>query len=211
KDVTPQETILLFENEPLDFEPGQRYAYNNSGYVLLGALIERVTGSSYSEYLAKQIFLAAGLERTSYCATRAPIPPRAHGYSHGKAGLVNARYFSPTQGFAVGGICSTAPDLGKWLEALTTGRVVSPAGFTRMTTPEPAVLPDGETLTYGFGTGVGQFEGHPVLYHAGGIFGFDAMEAHYPRDDLTVVVLCNTDGDTAGDLENAITRLALQI
>lgn len=98
-----------------------------------------------------------------------------------------------------------------FFEALASGRVVTPAGFQKMTTPSPAVLPDGENLGYGFGTGVGQYEGHRVLYHAGGIFGFDAMEAYYPRDDLTVVVLCNTDGDAAGEIENAVSRLALGI
>ncbi len=80
-----------------------------------------------------------------------------------------------------------------------------------MTTPSPAVLPDGERLSSGFRTGVGENEGHRVLYHAGGIFGFDAMEAYYPQDDLTIVVLSNTDGDLAGEIENAVARLALGI
>lgn len=211
RDASPEEVIRIFENEPFDFMPGQTYAYSNSGYFLLGVIIEKASGASYADYLAKNVFPPARLEHTCSCATDALIRHRARGYSRRGAGLVNAKYFSQTQGFSVGGVCSTAPDLARWIEALASGRVVSRAAFEKMTTPSPAVLPNGETLSYGFGTGVGQFEGHRVLYHAGGIFGFDSMAAYYPQDDLVVVVLCNTDGDLAGEIENAITRAALGI
>ncbi len=209
RDVQPDDVIRLFQDEPFEFPPGERYAYNNSGYFLLGVIIEKASGMKYGEYLAKNVFAPAGLHETYFCATNALIPRRARGYSRGGKGFANARYFSPTQGFSVGGVCSTAPDLARWVEALSSGRVVTPAAYRQMITPSPAVLPDGERLTSGFGTGVGENEGHAVLYHAGGIFGFDAMEAYYPQDDLTVVVLSNTDGELAGEIENAVARLAL--
>lgn len=209
RDVKPDDVIRIFENEPFDFVPGEGYAYSNSGYFLLGVIIEKASGMSYGEYLTKNVFPPAGLERTYSCARNALIPHRARGYSRGGAGFVNARYFSQTQGFSVGGVCATAPDLARWVEALASGRVVRPASFQQMTTP--AVLPSGERLSYGFGTGVGENEGHRVFYHSGGIFGFDAMEAFYPQDGLTVVVLSNTDGEVAGEIENAVARLALGV
>lgn len=209
RDVKPEDVIRIFENEPFDFVPGEGYAYNNSGYFLLGVIIEKASGVPYGEYLAKNVFPPAGLAHTYSCAGNALIPHRAHGYSRGSAGFVNAKYFSQTQGFSVGGVCSTAPDLARWLEALASGRVVKTASFRQMTTPD--VLPSGERLSYGFGTGVGENEGHQVFYHSGGIFGFDAMEVFYPRDGLTVVVLSNTDGEVAGEIENAVARLALGI
>ena len=211
RDVQPEDVIRIFQNEPFDFPPGERYAYNNSGYFLLGVIIEKASGMKYGEYLAKNVFAPAGLRESFYCATTALIPHRARGYSRGASGFVNAKYFSPSQGFSVGGVCSTAPDLARWVEALASGRVISPAAYRQMTTPSPAILPDGERLTSGFGTGVGENEGHRVLYHAGGIFGFDAMEAWYPQDDLIIVVLSNTDGELAGEIENAVARLALAI
>jgi len=211
RDATPEDIIGIFRNEPFDFPPGGHYAYNNSGYFLLGVIIEKASGMKYGEYLAKNVFVPAGLQSTFFCGTNALVPRRARGYSHGPAGFVNAKYFSPTQGFSVGGVCSTAPDLARWVEALASGRVISPAAFRQMTTPSPAVLPDGERMTYGFGTGVGKNEGHRVFYHDGGIFGFDAIEAYYPQDDLTIIVLCNTDGDLAAEIENAVARQALGI
>jgi CubicO group peptidase (beta-lactamase class C family) len=209
RDASPDDVIRIFENEPFDFVPGEGYAYSNSGYFLLGVIIEKASGVPYGEYLTKNVFPPAGLEHTYSCAGNGLVPHRARGYSRGGAGFVNAKYFSQTQGFSVGGVCSTAPDLARWVEALASGRVVRPASFQQMTTP--AVLPSGERLTYGFGTGVGENEGHRVFYHSGGIFGFDAMEAFYPQDSLTVVVLSNTDGEVAGEIENAVARLALGI
>lgn len=211
RDVQPEDVIRIFQNEPFDFSPGEHYSYSNSGYFLLGVIIEKASGMKYSEYLAKNVIARAGLQHTRSCATDALIPGRARGYSHGPAGFVNAKYFSPTQGFSVGSICSTAPDLARWVEALASGRVVSAESYRQMTTPNPAVLPDGERLTHGFGTGVGINEGHRVFYHDGGIFGFDTIEAYYPQDDLTIIVLCNTDGDLAAEIENAVARLALGI
>jgi CubicO group peptidase (beta-lactamase class C family) len=202
--VEPAKLIAIFRDAPLDFEPGSSYQYSNSGYVLLGAIIEKVSGMPYPDYLQKQLFAPLGLTGTHYCGTAELVPRRVRGYAKTEAAaFVNARHVDMSQGYAAGGVCSTVGDLLQWQHALHHGKVLQPETYAAMTTPA-------EGRTYGLGIGTAVQEGHRMLFHAGGIHGFDAMATAYPADELEIVVLANAGGETAAEIEAKVAALMLQ-
>jgi D-alanyl-D-alanine carboxypeptidase len=206
EDMTPDTIVGLVRDDTLDFAPGARWRYNNTGYVLLGMIIERVAGKPYATYLEEAVYRPLGLSQTYYCSERPIIKNRARGYQRDGRQLVNAEYLSMTQPFSAGALCSTVGDLIAWQRALVGGRVVRPASYAAMTTPEP--LDDGKPLTYGYGLGVGTFEKRRRVSHGGGIHGFNTELAYYPDDTLHVVVLANTQSNP-GRLAEQIARAAL--
>jgi CubicO group peptidase (beta-lactamase class C family) len=206
----PHERMLaFFAADSLEFQPGTKWAYNNSGYYLLGMIVERVTGEPYAQHVRRTLAAPLGLGSTLYCAERGIVPHRAAGYAVQADTLVNDEPFGMDQAFAAGAMCSTPRDLVRWTRALSGGRVVSAASYARMTTPAP--LTGGGRQTYGYGLGTGELAGRRKVSHGGGISGFTAQLAHYPADDLVVVVLANREGASVGQLETRIARRVLGI
>ncbi len=201
-DLTHDEMRALFEDEPFDFEPGAEYLYNNSGYYLLGMVIEAVTDMSFEAYLKTEILDPLGLTRTSYCHEPTIIPGRAAGYEQSNGALVNDRPISMNTPGAAGAMCSTVPDLLRWTSALRSGTVVEEASYRAMTTP--AVLNDGTETGYGFGLGVVSAEAGRATRHTGGINGFSTVMSHDPDRDLDIVILSNTGSPAPGAMERAI-------
>lgn len=197
----------LLADQPFDFAPGDEWRYNNTGFYLLGMIVENITDSSYADYLQQEIFDPLGLEDTSYCDEKKLIPHRAEGYENEDGELVNDDLIDMTHPFAAGALCSNVLDLLRWQQALESGEVVSAASYERMTTPAP--LNDRTALDYGYGFGVDMVDDHRRVAHGGGINGFVTMAARYPDDDLNVIVLTNTPGPIASDLERRIARAAL--
>jgi CubicO group peptidase (beta-lactamase class C family) len=189
KDYTLPELIDHFKNEPMEFEPGERYQYSNSGYFLLGAIIEKASGMGYEAFLRKRIFDVAGMPDTSLESTSRVTPRRAHGYAKKGDAWVNAEFLSMTQPFSAGGIVSTVDDLAKWDAALYTGKLLRSEtlqqAFTRHRTR------DGKEIDYGYGWQPGQWEGFTVLQHGGGIPGFVSMGIRVPERKVYVAVLSN--------------------
>jgi len=206
-DLSDEELVDLFKDEPVDFAPGERFLYNNSGFYLLGMIIEAVSGESYRDYLDAHVFGPLGMSRSLYCDERPIVPGRAEGYEQGGEGLVNDAYLSMNQPGAAGALCSTVPDLLLWTSALRAGRVVSGASYGQMTTS--GTLNSGDDTGYGFGLGVGDMEGNSSVAHGGGINGFSTMMAHYTESDLDIVVLSNTSSQDAGRVAQTIARWAL--
>ena len=202
--IEPSKLIALFRDAPLDFEPGTRYAYSNSGYILLGAVIEKACGTSYPQYLRSHFFVPLGLAHTSYCGTADLVRGRARGYARQGSGWINAPYVDMSQGFAAGGICSTTGDLLRWQDALNHGRVLAQNTYQEMIARAPG-------RTYGLGIGGGSNSGHRVLFHGGAIYGFDSMMTDYPDDDVAIAVLANARGDVTSDIEGRIARLLFNI
>lgn len=206
---TDDELVALFKDESVDFAPGEEWLYNNSGFYLLGMIIERASGETYREYLGAHLFEALGLGGSSYCDERPIIRNRAEGYEQDDGKLVNDAPLSMNQPGAAGALCSTVPDLLNWESALRGGQVVSADSYVQMTTPYE--LTDGSSTGYGFGLGVGDLEGHPRVSHGGGINGFVTMLSYFPESDLTIVVLSNTGGGHAGRVARTIAMWALGI
>lgn len=209
-DMAPDSMLALFAPEPFDFKPGDQWRYDNSGFFLLGMIVEKVSGKTYGQYLQDEFFTPLHLTGTVYCDEAPIIKHRAEGYSPRPGGrFVNAEPLSMTQPYAAGSLCSTVTDLAAWTIALSSGKVVSPASYTLMTTPD--TLNSGKRLTYGFGLGTGSLGGHRQVSHNGGINGFISELHHYPDDSVITVVLTNVEGNVAPPLERQIARRALGI
>jgi CubicO group peptidase (beta-lactamase class C family) len=188
-DVTPQEIIDRFKNEPMTFDPGTKWQYDNSGYVLLGAILEKVSGESYGDYLLKHVFPPAGLTNTRYGDLATIVPGRVRGYETQNGRYVNADYLSMTLPFAAGALVSTVDDLVKWTDAVAKGKLVSPSLVQRAWTS--ARLADGSATGYGYGWIVGNAFGTRVIQHDGSINGFSAAELWMPDEKVFVAVLTN--------------------
>ena len=154
-DLTVEELIDLFKDQPMEFAPGERWAYNNSGYVLAGAIIEKVSGQTYEQFLEQQIFEPLGMARTCYDRTTRIVPGRVAGYDRGDEGIENAAYVSMTHPYAAGALMSSVDDLQRWDEALFAHRLVKPESLQRAFTP--FVLNDGTSAGYGCGWGIGDY------------------------------------------------------
>lgn len=204
-----EELLDLVDEKPFDFEPGTAYLYNNTGYYLLGVLIEEVTGKSYADALAETFFEPLGLTSIRYGSNADIIRNRAQGYEMRDGELVNDSLIGMSQPGAAGALISSAADLVRWNQALVSGQVVKSATYEQMTTPH--VLNDGEATTYGFGLGLDELDGVKRVQHGGGINGFNSMLAYYPESGLTVAVISNSNGYRAAALATQIARAALGI
>ncbi len=208
REIEPADLVAIFANEPPDFPPGTDYRYSNSGYVLLGLVVEKASGMPWGAFVTQRLLVPLGLSATRDGQTADLVPHRAHGYSRKKAGgFENAWSVSLTQGYAAGALLSTAGDVAAWIRRLTVRPPVSAASAHAMTTP--GTLPNGKALTYGYGVGVDTFAGRRRLFHGGGLPGFDAWAAYVPDEDLAVAVLCNTDGEEAMEVADAMAGLLL--
>jgi CubicO group peptidase (beta-lactamase class C family) len=216
-DMSHDELVGIFKNEPFDFAPGAQWRYNNSGYYLLGMIVEKASGQPFDEYLDAHIFKPTGMSASSYCHERTIIPNRAEGYDRHEGKLVNDGSISMNTPGGAGALCSTVTDLIRWTEALGKGNVVSAASYRKMITP--ASVGDGGTaigrpgsagseVGYGYGLMISKLDGHRRIAHGGGINGFRTTLAHYPDDDLIVTVLINADGNP-GPIEEQIARWAM--
>jgi CubicO group peptidase (beta-lactamase class C family) len=189
QDLSLTQLIDVFKGEPMQFDPGARWRYNNSGYILLGAIIEKVTGKKYADVVRERIFQPLGMADTRYDDTDAVISRRAAGYARTAAGLVNAQYLSMTQPYAAGALVSTVDDLAKWEAGLAAGKIVKAAALEKMFANYP--LASGSPSGYAYGWQIGSYEGRPVQEHGGGIPGFRAHVLRIPSDGVYVAVLSN--------------------
>lgn len=207
KVYAPRELVDLVAAEPLEFAPGSRWAYSNTGYVVLGMLIERASGRSYGTFLAERIFGPLGLSRTRANDLEAVIPGRARGYRRERGELRNATPVSPSQPFAAGMLVSTVADLARWDAALAGRRILDGPTLEAMWTP--ARLADGSEAGYGLGWEVSKVNGRRRASHGGAIPGFSTQISRYLDDGLTVIVLANAEGGRADALERRIAGLWL--
>lgn len=209
QDHTVDELLRLTQGVPLWFEPGQGFRYSDTGYILLGAVIERVSGLPYDEYLEERVLAPLGMSHTRYGHDATIIEGRAKGYSVVDGVIVNAPYLSMTVPHAAGGLFSTVDDLLEWSSALEAGRLIPP-DLSRQAWSSRN-LPDGTVSGYGFGWKLCTLAGRPTREHGGFINGYLAAAMRLPEDDLDVIVLVNSDADTAdaGLLARRLARLAL--
>ena len=205
EDMVPDSLLAFTASDTVNFAPGMSWRYDNTGYVLLGMILDKTTGVKYPQYLNEQLFKPLGLASTMYCSTEPLIKHRAQGYGRVGKQLVNANYIGMSQPYSAGALCSTIGDLVKWTRALHGGSVVSAASLAQMTTPVgPAAA-----RHYGFGLGVDSLAGHLRIAHGGGINGFLTQSSYYPNDSLIVVVLTNTSPSPADRIASNIARIAL--
>ncbi|MBV9880762.1 MAG: serine hydrolase [Gemmatirosa sp.] len=192
--LTRDSVYTIISHHRPAFAPGSMELYSNTDYWLLGRIVEKASGMTYEQYVARRIFAPLGMSRSMYCDAATPVPDRATGYAMPNGVTRRVPDVVHTGTFAAGAICSTAGDLVTWLRALHGGKVLSSRSYVELTAP--ATLADGTPLRYGMGTTVAE-DSHGLRYlgHNGGGFGFSAEARWYPDAQLAVVVLTNSEPD----------------
>ncbi|QXT36099.1 serine hydrolase [Sphingomonas sanguinis] len=200
RDYKPAELVALFRDLPLKFTPGEKYDYSNSGYHLLGLIVESASGMGWAAYVKQRIFVPLGMTHSGDDDTRALIPRRASGYYSLGTTFINAPIISRTVGYSAGGLYSTIGDLLLWDRALVPGKLVSQASLDAMFTPSKG--------NYGFGWRIAERFGRHEMDHSGSDNGFSTYIIRFPADDLTAIVLSNSDRASAGKVGNAMAAIA---
>ena len=191
RDLSTAELIQEFKGQPADFPPGEKWAYNNSGYVLLGAVVEAISGQSWHQAIDQLLLQPAHITTVHYQAGDQLFKGMAQGYTRNAQGQVApAGLLSMTQPHAAGALIANTEGLWRWNQALHGGKLISAASYQRMTTPEgPA-----RAFHYGFGLETGRLRDQPMLSHGGVIHGFVSTLNYLPQSRTTVVILRNSDG-----------------
>lgn len=211
--LTPSQIFALIADKPIEFQPGVSWSYNNTGYYLLGLVIERASGMPYAQFLASNFFRPLGLTASSYCgiAPNAQVPSGYIDVLPSSMMAVDPANMSLV--YAAGGICSTTGDLLRWTDALHHGRVLSAASYAEMLAPTR--LPGGRVIGYGFGLGVGtDRSGRRYAEHGGSVLGFQSYVGYYLDTDTTIVTLVPLTplrGAPASDLANEVIKIVLPV
>ncbi|MEW6510744.1 MAG: serine hydrolase [Bacteroidota bacterium] len=206
-DFTPKEMVDYFMNQPMRFAPGTKWEYSNSGYVLLGYIIEIVTGTTYGEYLDENIFKPVGMTNSLYASDSRLVKNRADGYAKSEGGFVNVPYLSMTQPYAAGSILSTVEDLYKWNRAVHSNKLIKKETLQRALTRYR--LADGKETNYGYGWRFGYIQESPSIWHGGFINGFIATAMYLPNEDVFVAVVSNCENNSPEDVTAKLAALAI--
>ncbi len=203
KDFSIDSLIRFFKDQPMDFEPGTKWSYSNSGYILLGKIIEVASGMTYPQYLREKIFLPLELNHSSYDSTHLVIRDRIKGYAKGDQGFENAEYLSMTQPYAAGSLISTVEDLYKWTLGIRSGKIIKRENLEKAFIP--CKTSDGKPTNYGYGWMMGEIDGSKVILHGGGINGFLTLGLWIPDEEVFVAVFSNCENQSP---DNATLKMA---
>ena len=199
-DVTPEEMINSFKNLPLEFNPGEKYSYNNSGYFLLGYVIEKTSGMTYEDFIKKNIFEKLGMKNSYYSNAYKIIPNRVNGYLYYEGNYENPEYISTTIPYAAGSLMSTIDDMFLWSKAIHNNLLISEKSkrmaFTNHT------LTNGKHSNYGYGWRIDEIEDIKTIEHAGGGFGFTTSGIYIPERNTYLIVLTNLDDGVGAETHN---------
>lgn len=209
QEVTSDSLIAEFKDMPVEFERGTKWDYNNSGYVLLGAIIEKVTGKAWHEAIAEKITRPLRLTSIRYGVGEEQVAGMAKGHTMDGGTVAPARPIHMSVPHAAGALVGNARDLAKWSYALHHGKVVANETYKEMIAKTR--LADGTETPYGFGIGLADVRDRVAIAHGGGIFGFSTYALYLPSDDLFVAVLANSDEPKTSPTVTSLRLAALAI
>ena len=195
----PSELLSMVRDRPLMYPHGQKFTYNNSGYILLGMLIEKVSGMPYERFIQVRLFDRLEMRDSGYDDPRKLIARRARGYALDGNQLRNADSFDPRLAWSAGAFYSTIGDLTRWSDALAQGKLLSADLTKRMFQGNPEAAsqdPYQQTAHYGYGVVLTQRFNRPLQYHGGGIAGYNSVLQRYPEEKVVIAVLSNLDSDS---------------
>ncbi len=193
--------LSVVKDRPLDFKPGEKFSYSNTGYVLLGLVIEKLSGQGYGEFLRDRIFKPLGMNDTGVDNRKLVLKNRANNYGISKGEFVQAQYIDLSQVYAAGSLYSTVEDLLKWDSALYTDKILPQESLEKMWTP----VED----NYGYGWLSVKRNDRKLITHSGGLPGCNTMVEHYPESKVFVTVLCNLEGSPVGRVGRDLAAIAL--
>lgn len=189
---TETDLVRMACAQPLEFLPGERYSYSNAGYLLLGAILDRLGGRHYSEALRERIFAPLGMNSARLIDEAAIVPHRAAGYRLQDGHVANQHWVAPEQNTtADGSLYLSINDMIAWDRGLRAGRILSATSWQKVYTP--VTLLSGNSYPYGFGWDVTNINGQEVHAHSGGVDGFETYIVRYLGDDLSLIVLTNLE------------------
>ncbi len=203
QDKTLDELIDFFKNEPMDFDPGEDFRYNNSGYVLLGKIIEVASGETYANFINNHIFKPLDMKASQYGSRSKLIKNRAMPYEEGDKGYVNASYLSMSIPHAAGALTSTIDDMLKWQNALANNTLIKASTLQKAI--NGSQLNSGEHIDYGYGLGELSLKGSKGYTHSGGIFGTSTNGIYLINEDVYVIGLSNC---SCNNIDAVTTQLA---
>lgn len=208
---TPAEVYATVSGRPLDFEPGTKWSYSNTGYFLLSLVVQRVSGEPFGTYLRRHVFDPNGMHQSFMGGYPAPDPvPLAQGCRPGEgegAARIPVRPITEASTFGAGGVRSTLEDWAHWDDALADGRLLSDSGMQQLLTP--VTLPDGEQTGYAFGIEVDRYRGERRYSHTGQTQGFVAYYATFPDRHTGVMLYTNQYHASPGALMNGLVMRAV--
>ncbi len=208
KEMTPKMMVDFFKNEPVDFQPGEKFEYNNSGYVILGYIIELVSGKTYEDFIQLNIFDKIGMSNSYYATDRKVIKNRAYGYHQKSYGYVNKSVISFSVPYASGSLMSTLEDMLKWQNSLTQNLLLNKKETAKAFTKYK--LNNGEEFEYGYGWHLKNINNIPTREHGGSIFGFKSMGVYISSEDIYVLGFSNCDCNSPTQIVKDIAELALK-
>ncbi len=218
--TTPRQTLAHVRERRLEFTPGEKFAYSNSGYILLGAIVEHASGTTYEAFLAEHIFQPLGMSDSGLDSNASLIPERAAGYVPGPNGLSNARYIHMQLPHGAGALYSTTRDLVRWADGVFGGKLLTPASLQKMLTPrhndyalgvavettkDRRALAAADLANW---RKIPNMTGRKVVQHAGAIEGFNSHLAYYPESKITIAVLSNVEGSASSELASQLASVA---
>jgi CubicO group peptidase (beta-lactamase class C family) len=178
KEMTPKALVDFFKDAPMDFDPGTDFRYDNSGYILLGYIIEKITGEPYAQYIRENILQPAGMTHSFYDEPQQLIQGRISGYKKTADHYVNADFLDMSLPYAAGSLLSTAGDICQWYQALAFGRIISRGSLEKAWSSY--LLPGDRPTGYGYGWFTGNVQGNSSVKHVGVVNGFVTYAAYLP-------------------------------
>ena len=206
KDISITELIDSFKNEPMDFKPGEKYLYNNSGFILLGYIIEKVSGMSYPDFLQKRIFDVLKMNNSLFGSKYTIVKNRAAGYQKQETYL-NADYISMTIPHAAGSIMSSVDDMFIWNKAVRNNTLISKESLAKAFTNY--TLNNGDNINYGYGWSINSINDVPVIEHGGGIFGYTTQGIYVPSKNVYVIILTNCSCNVPSGIAFRVAAIAM--
>lgn len=198
--ISYRDLIARIAKLPLDFPPGSKWSYSNTGYLLLGKVIEKVSGESYRAYLQHHILGPLHMTNTYTTADEGRLADMARGYRHAHGKVEDAPHIHPDWGSSAGFLVSTLSDLAKWDVALRSGKVVSTVSYREMTTS--FMTTKNGSANYGFGLFIDSAYGQPCIGHTGGAQGYTTADEYFPKQDTRIIAFTNLGDETpeAGEM-----------
>jgi CubicO group peptidase (beta-lactamase class C family) len=197
--TTPIKTMDLFKNKPLEFVPGEKHAYSNSGYIILAAIIEQVSGQEYEKYMDEHIFHPLEMKDTGYDHDKDILKNRASGYAHKNEQLVNAHYIDMSLPSGAGALYSTVEDVYRWDRALYKPTIVKESTLQKIFTP----FKD----DYGYGWSIQSVDGIESVQHNGGIDGFRSIIKRYPKNNICIIILSNFEFAPVDEVAEGLAKI----
>lgn len=207
--MSPTELIAYFKDEPLEFKPGERFKYSNAGYILLGRIIEIVSGQPYSDFIEQNIFDKIGMKNSSCGDMKQVIPNLTKGYIIEQNDFVKSDYINLSLAYSAGAILSTTEDLLKWQNALLSNTLLKASSIKQAMTP--TLLNSGKRVPYGYGFRFSKLGNSPVIAHTGSTKGFTSIALFLPKEKLYITALTNCNCKNVNSVAKQVAELFVNL